>query len=304
MVFSRIVAGVLAAFAVGAAAEVPEYFRVGISGVFPEAKQYREVREKEFSIHDDAGKVLGRLFLESIDDTERRFGYAGTVEVALLFDGENRVAGVLIGKNAETRRYLNRIRRAKFLERWNGLSMEELPGKEVDAVTGATLSCDAISHGVRRLAERCLKRISEERVAAENRSEQVRLTRRIASLKKDLEEGKARDVQPRKGNEVELRLIAAVQGADAAKAFAAKHGLRFFAHMVPRPPKRTGNRPLSGPDAALAAYRKEPSEQNLAALRAAILSDYEFHLGLRNRDNARALKNAEARLRELQAVVQ
>lgn len=213
MVFSRIVAGVLAAFAVGAAAEVPEYFRAGISGVFPEAKQYREVREKEFSIHDDAGKVLGRLFLESIDDTERRFGYAGTVEVALLFDGENRVAGVLIGKNAETRRYLNRIRRAKFLERWNGLSMEELPGKEVDAVTGATLSCDAISHGVRRLAERCLKRISEERVAAENRSEQVRLTRRIASLKKDLEEGKARDVQPRKGNEVELRLIAAVQGA-------------------------------------------------------------------------------------------
>ena len=214
------------------------------------------------------------------------------------------VAGVLIGKNAETRRYLNRIRRAKFLERWNGLSMEELPGKEIDAVTGATLSCDAISHGVRRLAERCLKRISEERVAAENRSEQVRLTRRIASLKKDLEEGKARDVQPRKGNEVELRLIAAVQGADAAKAFAAKHGLRFFAHMVPRPPKRTGNRLLSGPDAALAAYRKEPSEQNLVALRAAILSDYEFHLGLRNRDNARALKNAEARLRELQAVVQ
>ena len=87
MIFSRIVAGVLAAFAVGAAAEVPEYFRAGISGVFPEAKQYREVREKEFSIHDDAGKVLGRLFLESIDDTERRFGYAGTVEVALLFDG-------------------------------------------------------------------------------------------------------------------------------------------------------------------------------------------------------------------------
>ena len=59
-----------------------------------------------------------------------------------------------------------------------------------------------------------------------------------------------------------------------------------------------------GADAALAAYRKEPSEQNLVALRAAILSDYEFHLGLRNRDNARALKNAEARLRELQAVVQ
>ena len=109
MIFSRIVAGVLAAFAVGAAAEVPEYFRAGISGVFPEAKQYREVREKEFSIHDDAGKVLGRLFLESIDDTERRFGYAGTVEVALLFDGENRVAGVLIGKNAETRRYLEAL---------------------------------------------------------------------------------------------------------------------------------------------------------------------------------------------------
>lgn len=301
MIFSRVAAGILTAFAVCSAAEVPEYFRKGIAGVFPEAKQFREIREKEFAVEDGAGKLLGRLFLESIDDTERRFGYAGTVEVALLFDAEEHVAGVLIGKNVETRRYLNRIRRAKFLERWNGLSMEELPGKEVDAVTGATLSCDAISHGVRRLAERCLKRISEERVAAENRSEQVRLTRRIASLKKDLEEGKARDVQPRKGNEVELRLIAAVQGADAAKAFAAKHGLRFFAHMVPRPPKRTGNRPLSGPDAALAAYRKEPSEQNLVALRAAILSDYEFHLGLRNRDNARALKNVEERLRVLQS---
>ena len=116
MIFSRVAAGILTAFAVCSAAEVPEYFRKGIAGVFPEAKQFREIREKEFAVEDGAGKLLGRLFLESIDDTERRFGYAGTVEVALLFDGKEQVAGVLIGKNVETRRYLNRIRRERGME--------------------------------------------------------------------------------------------------------------------------------------------------------------------------------------------
>ena len=59
MIFSRVAAGILTAFAVCSAAEVPEYFRKGIAGVFPEAKQFREIREKEFAVEDGAGKLLG-----------------------------------------------------------------------------------------------------------------------------------------------------------------------------------------------------------------------------------------------------
>ena len=44
------------------------------------------------------------------------------------------------------------LKKKKFFERWNGMTLEEAAERQVDAVTRATYSSDAIIHGVRRLA--------------------------------------------------------------------------------------------------------------------------------------------------------
>jgi len=105
-----------------------------------------------YAVRDASGNPQGTLYVETIGDNERQKGYAGTIEVAILADNQNRVAGVLIGRNHETPNYLNRVRKSGFLKSWNKLKLEEVPGKQVDTVTRATYSSGAILSGVRKLA--------------------------------------------------------------------------------------------------------------------------------------------------------
>lgn len=135
-----------------------KYFALDLNTFMPEATRVRASgRTGVYAVLDQKGKQLGLLYLERIPDIERVEGYAGTIEIAVLFGNDERVAGVLIGKNRETKAWLRRVRAAKFLERWNKLKMSEIPDKDVDAVSRATYSSNAIKAGVRKLAESYLK---------------------------------------------------------------------------------------------------------------------------------------------------
>jgi len=105
-----------------------------------------------YKVLSSSDQHLGFLYVETESiSAGRPSGYAGPVEVALLTDTENRISGVLLGRHNETRGFINRIVRAVFLKRWNGLHMKALSDHKVEAVTGATLSSNAISAGVERL---------------------------------------------------------------------------------------------------------------------------------------------------------
>lgn len=106
---------------------VPEEVRAflpGVRAVWPGMEELRRVRAGVCELRDREGRKIGSLLYETISDAERQFGYAGTIEVAILLDPEEKVAGVLIGKNRETPAFLNRVRARKFLESWN-----RLPGR-------------------------------------------------------------------------------------------------------------------------------------------------------------------------------
>ena len=121
-------------------AEIPEYFKTEVRHVCKHAHSYTAENSNIYLVKDRQGKVLGKVYTDRFDDAQRKFGYAGTIEVAVLTDTEDKVTGVLIGKNQETPRFLDRIRQAKFLEQWNKLHLKDVSGKKVDAVTRATLS--------------------------------------------------------------------------------------------------------------------------------------------------------------------
>ena len=75
-------------------------------------------------------------------------GYAGTtpVEIYIL---KNKIVKVVALKNQETPKYFARIKKA-LLSKWEGLKVSNAEKTEVDGVTGATMSSDAVKENVKR----------------------------------------------------------------------------------------------------------------------------------------------------------
>ena len=311
----RLIPGVFAAAAFSVCgAETPapvKPFAAEAARIFPEAKEYAEQKPGIYLVRDGNQKTLGTLYLETIGDDERQFGYAGTIEIAVLFDNNRQVAGILIGRNQETPSFLNRVRAAKFLESWNKLKLEEIPGKQVDTVTGATYSSSAIRAGVRKLAESYLKpaetapqpkqpaaaAVPVPTTAAPRNPEIIRLERRVATLKRIVSGSQVllKQLRERKEEELQLRLVAALEGPEAAGKFAEEHKLMFFNH----PGRGSRKSPV---DLAAEKYKNSKSEADLEALKAAILANYERMLETvppHNAEQEKALAAAEARLNAL-----
>lgn len=75
-------------------------------------------------------------------------GYAGPVPVKIYIK-KNQVEKVEVLKNDEGPKYMNAVKK-KLIEAWNGLSIKEASKKEVDAVTGATFTSEALIKNVRQ----------------------------------------------------------------------------------------------------------------------------------------------------------
>lgn len=297
----RIACCAVAALALAAGgAEIPNAVKAFVKDAGPllaGAETFVLQKPGVYRVKDAAGKPLGTLYVETVKDDRRQMGYAGTIEVAIFADNDNRVAGVLLGRNQETPSYLNRVRKAGFLKSWNKLKLEEVPGKEVDTVTRATYSSGAILSGVRNLAAAQTVKTEPAEPPAAGKAEIVQLERRIAMLKRIVSGGKTllTQLRTRKEEELQLRLTAAVEGPEAAKKFAEEHKMMFFNHHR-RGAEKT---PV---ELAAETYRADRSEANLATLKADILAEYEQLLESvppHNAEQEKALAAAEARLAAL-----
>jgi NosR/NirI family nitrous oxide reductase transcriptional regulator len=80
---------------------------------------------------------------------DNNYGYADIVPVLIGINNYNKVVGILILENRETKDYLWYIYEADFLNKWNGLSSKEASLLEVDAVSRATETSKAIIKAVK-----------------------------------------------------------------------------------------------------------------------------------------------------------
>ncbi len=140
-----------AGIAAAAASELPEAFHTELKTLFPEYGSVTRTGRGVCSIRSADGRELGRLYLELAPESEKTTGYNGPIEVALAVRGD-RTVGVLIGKNRETPGFMRHVVRRGLLKQWNGATLSEVGDRPVDAVTGATMSSNAIITDVRRLA--------------------------------------------------------------------------------------------------------------------------------------------------------
>ena len=113
-------------------------FVLALGTLFMSQKTAEEIITKE-----DGMTVINTTTLAT--DVE---GYAGTTPVK-IYIRKNKIERIEALPNMETPKYWARIRKG-ILDKWNGLSVKEAENQEVDVVTGATYSSNAVIENVRR----------------------------------------------------------------------------------------------------------------------------------------------------------
>lgn len=76
-------------------------------------------------------------------------GYGGPVPLDIYIK-DGKIVKIVPGRNAESPSYFKTLAESGFLDRWNGLTLDEALNKEPDAVSGATYSSTAVVSGVAR----------------------------------------------------------------------------------------------------------------------------------------------------------
>jgi len=138
-----------------------------ISEVFPKANNWVEKSENIFLIlsgNDTTGKGI------LVSDNS---GYGGRVPIFIGLKGDSIIKIQLLPNN-ETSEFMEYIKEDKLLAQWEGMIISKVSDSEVDAVSGATESSNAIINGVRQGAAQYLN------------EDQSHLKRSLTSIAKDL----------------------------------------------------------------------------------------------------------------------
>jgi hypothetical protein len=103
---------------------------------------------QSFLAWDTNGQCLGRI-IDSSGLSPDYAGYGGIIPVRVTLDPNDNIITLQLGRNHETPSYLSYLKKHRFLERWYGLKAQKAVEQEVVAISGATMSCKAISKTLR-----------------------------------------------------------------------------------------------------------------------------------------------------------
>ena len=109
---------------------------------FPTCTGVEKVNEVHYVVKAD-GKTIGKLLVTTpiADDL---IGYAGNVPLFLAISEEDVILGLTLLDNSESPGFLRRLEKKNLLSAWDGKMLEEAALLNVEAVSGATMSSDAI----------------------------------------------------------------------------------------------------------------------------------------------------------------
>ena len=124
---------------------------LAFSELMPGATRFMPVLDRDneviyYEAFDDEGMLIGYAFV-SVKD-----GYAGPIEVAGAIDLNYRVVAITIMRQTETPGLGDKITTPRFLDQFTNVTVEELhlsPHGEIDAITGATISSQAVVDAIR-----------------------------------------------------------------------------------------------------------------------------------------------------------
>ena len=113
----------------------------------------------------------GLVAFNSYDIAPEIRGYAGPIKTLVVLDPDGTIRGVSILSHRETKNYVHSMLEASYLASFNGMSINAQiePGVDIDAISRATVSVDALADTVRISSRKVasgvlgLKPVSSER---------------------------------------------------------------------------------------------------------------------------------------------
>lgn len=124
-----------------------------ILSIFPDSKTLIETDRGVYKAMGDHDSVNGYV-IYTAPFTNKIQGYGGPTPLQITMSPEKRIINVtMLPDNNETPSYIKRIKRKGIFESWNNLTVTEALKKKVEAISGATMSSEAIIESVQfRLA--------------------------------------------------------------------------------------------------------------------------------------------------------
>lgn len=124
---------------------------MAIVKAFPTVKSVKKAK-KWTEVYDANKKLLGyAVYSKPASDGIK--GYNGETPVLIALSPKQVILGVWLLENKETPKFAKKVEDAGFYNNWNGLTVKQALKKEVDAVSGATYTSNAVAKSVRAALE-------------------------------------------------------------------------------------------------------------------------------------------------------
>ncbi len=129
-----------------------ERFERGLREVVPLAYDFEKIDENVFVAYSKGGSIRGKIyFVESK-------GYNGVIEMLVGINSGGRIIKVSVVKHMETPGLGSNVDDEDFLKQFEGKSIEQIGlakkgSGDIDAISGATTSSNAVINGVRSAIE-------------------------------------------------------------------------------------------------------------------------------------------------------
>lgn len=126
--------------------QIAKFNDVDIKNLFPSFTKIEEVQQSVFHVYD-GDKLIGTL-LNSSPKADSIVGYVNSTPLLVGLDSHNTIVGIRLLPNRESKDFIAKIVDNGLLERWNGTPVNTFSSLNVDGVSGATYSSQAIIKNV------------------------------------------------------------------------------------------------------------------------------------------------------------
>ena len=127
--------------------KLPELPVAEVKPYFADAAKTKAIDTAFYEVKDAKSVKLGTV-LYSSPYSDNIKGFNGPTPLLIALDAEGRIKNVVLLENQETPKFAQHVVDGGLFEAWNGLTVDEAIGKEVDAVSGATYTSNSVKNSL------------------------------------------------------------------------------------------------------------------------------------------------------------
>ena len=140
--------------------KLPELPVSEVQPYFGDAAKTKAIDTAYYEVKDAKGHKLGTvLFSSPYSDGVK--GFNGPTPLLIALDAEGRIKNIVLLENQETPNFAKRVVDGGLYEAWNGLTVDEALGKDVDAISGATYTSNGVKKSLKARLEAYQKQLKK-----------------------------------------------------------------------------------------------------------------------------------------------